>query len=340
MRASDVVEFSPPRRRRAWHGSGSGGEDETFSYVASMGCRCSQARLFQVLGKRRCALPFDWIFSSAAMVTDCLRDDFRAFLDRSQYFLNAVVHDSIGLPPGSRPRDRHLIGHRRYSEMMKGVGRGTIFNHRNPMSEAKDREDYCYYERCVERFRSILQAGDRKLFAIMNLNSQLWLEDDIRALWQELCRCSRNFLLIAVDCMKNIGERARAMEVETLAEEVNGDRRMLLYRLPCIDDNTGSYFRNSFDEERMRSLVIDPYRFALVDDPLDRQCLGSGGGGGGGAAATVTPGVGPGAPLPTPIAAEAAAPATGTSPTEVTGISGARRWNRRRRQGAATEPQP
>ena len=33
----------------------------------------------------RSAMPFDWTFSSPAMVRDCLDDDFRAFLDPREY---------------------------------------------------------------------------------------------------------------------------------------------------------------------------------------------------------------------------------------------------------------
>jgi len=30
-------------------------------------------------------MPFDWTFSSPAMVSDCLADDFKAFLDPREY---------------------------------------------------------------------------------------------------------------------------------------------------------------------------------------------------------------------------------------------------------------
>ena len=33
----------------------------------------------------RCAMPFDWAFSSPAMVCDCLADDFKSFLDPREY---------------------------------------------------------------------------------------------------------------------------------------------------------------------------------------------------------------------------------------------------------------
>jgi len=231
----------------------------------SLGCRCSQAATFKTLQQRRYACPFDWIFSSAQMITHCLRDDFGAFLDRSKYFLNATLVDAIGLRPGSAPRERKIIGHKVYSTMMGGVGKGAIFNHRDPLHNDAD---YEYTERTVERLRCVLASQDRKLFTIINLNKQLWLEEDIRELFKELCSATKNFVLIAVDCMRNLGGRARNLPPEELEQDVQGDSQLLMYRLPCVGDNTGSYFREEFDAARMRALVISPYRFDLVEDPL------------------------------------------------------------------------
>jgi len=246
-------------------GAGSARQGEPVKHLVSLGCRCSQAATFKVLQQRRYACPFDWIFSSARMVTHCLRDDFATFLDRSQYFLHATVFDSIGLPPGSAPRDRKLIGHHVYSEMTEGVGRGSIFNHKDPLHSD---EDYTYTQRTVERFRHVLATGDRKMFAVMNLNKQLWIESDIRELFDELCKRTNNFVLVAVNCIRNLGERARSFDVELSSREERHGAELLLYRFPCVGDNTGSYFRDDFDASRIRSVLVEPFRFALADDPL------------------------------------------------------------------------
>eukprot|EP00449_Zooxanthella_nutricula_P039265 CAMPEP_0198584866 /NCGR_PEP_ID=MMETSP1462-20131121/128571_1 /TAXON_ID=1333877 /ORGANISM="Brandtodinium nutriculum, Strain RCC3387" /LENGTH=190 /DNA_ID=CAMNT_0044316287 /DNA_START=62 /DNA_END=630 /DNA_ORIENTATION=- len=190
------------------------------------------------------------------MVLHCLRDDFRSFLDREQYFLNATVFDAIGLRPGAAPRERRLIGHRLYSEMTAGVGRGTIFNHRDPLGSPEDLE---YLARAVERFRLVLQrTAERKMFVILNLNKQLWVEEDIRAIFDELCVRTDTFDLVAVDCVRNLGRAATGASAEELVRETrHGDRgvkSLLVYRFPCIGDNTGSYFREDADAERLRAL--------------------------------------------------------------------------------------
>lgn len=246
------------------------GRREEIQHVISLGCRCSQASIYKALQRRRYACPFDWIFSSTQMILHCLRDDFVCFLDRSQYFLNATMFDSIGLPPGRPPRQRNVIGHSVYSEMMAGVGRGAIFNHRDPLHND---EDYDYTVRTVERFRCVLACGDRKLFVVLNLNTQLWSEVELRELFEELLLCTDNFELLAVNCIRKVGHAAATAEPEELAREdrvgsVGGPCRLRVYQVQCIGDNTGSYFRDDRDAERVRRLLAEPYHFALAGDPL------------------------------------------------------------------------
>lgn len=251
------------------------GAENEFKHVISLGCRCSQSSVYKAMGARRYACPFDWIFSSAAMVSHCLRDDFRDFLDKRQYYLNGTSFDSIGLKPGSAPRERKLIGHNTYSEMTAGVGRGTIFNHRDPLH---DDSDYLYIERCVQRFRCLLGSADRKLFVVLNLNRQLWIEADLMELFRELSQRTCNFLLLVLDCSgKNIGPTAARMPAEELCRQSHpGQRDLLMCRLPCVGDNTGSYFRDDTDAQRVRAILLEPFRFDLAPDPLLETEAGQG----------------------------------------------------------------
>ena len=123
--------------------------------------------------------------------------------------------------------------------------------------------------RCVERFRLVLASDERKLFVVLNLNPQLWREDDFLDLFWELQRNTKNFLLLIVDCsLKNLGE---IRDPQILSQFGRDRERMVVYRLPCVGDNTGSYFRNELDAQRVRSLLLEPYRFNLAMDPLDSQ---------------------------------------------------------------------
>ena len=100
------------------------------------------------------------------------------------------------------------------------------------------------------------------------MNRQLWLEPDILQLFTELQHRSRNFLLLVVDCScKNLG--AAAGHVELLSQLGEANSQLLMYRVPCCGDNTGSYFRNDWDAERVKSLLVDPFTFHLSPDPLE-----------------------------------------------------------------------
>lgn len=106
------------------------------------------------------------------------------------------------------------------------------------------------------------------------MNRQLWLEPDILQLFTELQRRSRNFLLLVVDCScKNLGAAAGQVELlSELGEESEEQKqKLLMYRVPCCGDNTGSYFRNDWDAERVKSLLVDPFTFHLSPDPLEVQ---------------------------------------------------------------------
>lgn len=197
-----------------------------------------------------------------------MRDDFGSFLDRAQYFPAGTKHDAIGLPPGSAPRDRHLVGHRMYSEMTRGVGRGTIFNHRDPLGSD---EDFEYTVRTVERFKRVIVTNERKLFVIMNVNKQLWVESDLRELFVELSLRTRNFELVAIDCARNLGLGVCDAPVESLGVDARESGSFAMYRFPCVGDNTGSYFREECDAERMRTFLVDSRTFRLVADPFPQH---------------------------------------------------------------------
>eukprot|EP01079_Euglenida_sp_SAG-EU17-18_P008660 gene8660-1548_t len=134
--------------------------DRVVSWALSLGSMCHAAQFLQNQGLRRFAGPFDFIFSDARMVAHCLRDDFRTFLDPSQY----VRQERESGPPVT-------CGHAHYSAM---AGLPTIFNHHNP-SERLD--DYEHFERCCTRLRAILKGhrpvpGEDKAGVVPDFNGR------------------------------------------------------------------------------------------------------------------------------------------------------------------------
>lgn len=103
----------------------------------SIGQNCTTAWYLKIAGKKFESFPFDWVFSSAEIVEDCIKDRFTAFLDRSQMTKN----------------QDGTICHERYHK--------NFFSHRDPLN---DDEDYLYYKRCVERFIGAVELEKSILF--------------------------------------------------------------------------------------------------------------------------------------------------------------------------------
>jgi len=120
--------------------------------VVSLGTHCYTSEFLKRQGMRPWAGPFDWIFSSVAMVEHCIRDDFAAFLDRSQYRPIPLAERVQG------PRVNR-VDHAFYLDKFQVR---HVFNHH----DVHEDEDYAYITRCVERFRAALRTPEPALFLL------------------------------------------------------------------------------------------------------------------------------------------------------------------------------
>lgn len=107
-----------------------------INYLISLGCSCNVATYLKKLNIKKCSYPFDWIFSNLKMIQDVIDDDFKKFMDKSNFI---VVKPSA-------------TGHKIYHKQM--------FNHHNPLIK----ENYKYFERCINRFNNIINSPKGKLF--------------------------------------------------------------------------------------------------------------------------------------------------------------------------------
>lgn len=117
-----------------------------INYACSLGGMCNSAELLKRNKFKTCSYPFDWIFSNCDTITHCLENDFKLFLDKSYYTDSAHKWND------------NQCGHTFYDPNM--------FNHHDP----RKNDDYNYYIRCVDRFRSMLKAKEPKLFVISFVN--------------------------------------------------------------------------------------------------------------------------------------------------------------------------
>lgn len=147
----------------------------------ALGTFCHVASALRDAGLRRWTGPFDWIFSTPAMISACLADDFAAFLDPAQ--LASVP--PAELAHGAKRQGRHLVYEERY-------GLPPLFNHHDPAASASDARSF---ERAAGRMRAALGSGGRNLLYMMS--EVRWPEGEVAELASRLGRtASRNTLAI------------------------------------------------------------------------------------------------------------------------------------------------
>ncbi|CAE8607503.1 unnamed protein product, partial [Polarella glacialis] len=248
--------------------------DQPFAYVVSLGSRCVVARFLRDQGLRNFAGPFDWVYSSAAMIRHCLKEDLKTFLDP----------DCI-VPAGK------AVGHSFYGKML---GRRVVFPHHKPDEE----EDRNHFLRSAKRLRQVLASPERKLFVLAHLvKSRKDLERlkaeegpqkgsppessgvlELERLFQDLKQLSvENFELLAVHIVESSAQRGSAQmpslgPPRLLRDSGPGRERLLVHEMHCRGDCTGIYFKVEEDESALRSIIVGTgnarRRFNLLPDPL------------------------------------------------------------------------
>ena len=108
----------------------------------SLGQNCNSAFYLKETNCKKASYPFDWIFSSSEIVSHAIKDNFNTFLNEN-HIINV---------------DANRAGHKFYHSY--------LFNHKSPLSP----EIYSYYERCIYRFRKILDGEKKIVFVCFVIN--------------------------------------------------------------------------------------------------------------------------------------------------------------------------
>lgn len=111
------------------------------------------------------------------MVTHTINDDFKIFLDSSQYIILW--------------NERPLRGSHIFYEKM--VGLKKIFRHHNP------KKSYAYFERCVARFKELYHNNNTKLFIYYHHWNQDLNYEDVVKLNNTLKKKIDNFYLLVIN---------------------------------------------------------------------------------------------------------------------------------------------
>ena len=207
-------------------------------HLVSLGSLCLPSIVFKNNGLKKYSLPFDWIYSSPAMVIDCLQEDFATFLDRRHY---ASV-------TANRPSGEPGADHRFYLDK---YGIGDLFAHRDPTED----EDYQYTVRTVERWRTVMRSDDAKLFVLVS-RPKHQLPQIFESLVRELEERTRNFAILGIEVESPSGQPAMFS-----SEPIDKIGQHTLYRFtPSSYDDDRSVFPDKLDEWAFLRMV---FRFRL-----------------------------------------------------------------------------
>lgn len=156
---------------------------EEINYVCSLGHQCHCATFLKRNNFKLESYPFDWIVSSPKIILHCINDEFKTFMDKSQYL---IVNDT-------------LCNNLFYSDELKLYGSRAMFYHHDPLRSQKD---YHYFSRCVQRFKKLLKEDGRKLFVMFDIYYDPNKFEDTKKKWidfnNEFKTFTKNYTLLII----------------------------------------------------------------------------------------------------------------------------------------------
>lgn len=123
----------------------SNGQAEEFEGrpIISLGSHCAPSMMLKKNELKHFSGPFDWIFSTPAMVRHCMTDRFRTFLNPKYHLPANRINETGGFD--------EVADHAYYRDHFSTPG--LVFNHRDITRP----EVLQYYRRCVARFSQMLK---------------------------------------------------------------------------------------------------------------------------------------------------------------------------------------
>ena len=170
------------------------------------------------------------------MITHCLEDNFKTFLDKSYYTIT---------DPASK-KQQHSV----YSEDPSEI----FFNHHNPLKE----EDNIYFNRCITRFKNMLAQPELKMFVLFFLNFtkiDKWFKQKIIDFNKQLGNHTQNFGLLCIIQYTSDKNSYRF----TIHDNVH------FLEIYTTSNSNGVEFENPEDNIFLDNLIMTTYQFSLID---------------------------------------------------------------------------
>lgn len=166
----------------------------------------------------------------------CIDDNFKLFLDKSQY---------INITPTQ-------CGHKYYD--------GKMFYHHNPLCNEKQ---YQYYCRCVNRFKHLLQLPEHKLFIMIFVNGEYDSHQDsfpkeITEFNTQFAKHTSNYTLLVIIHYSN---KQQNYHTFTVYENKDTDNNIHVLELHTVSASNGVEFVNNNDNVYLDKILNSQYKF-------------------------------------------------------------------------------
>jgi hypothetical protein len=131
----------------------------------SVGHRCSSASLIKELHIRFETHPFDWVVSKLNTIVHCIETDFSEFLNPANY--EKMNTETFNLCDGVKTHicyENPVIN--TFYEKDAGENKNGTYGFNLAMThhDIRTEKDAAYFERCVSRFKNILQSDNKKFY--------------------------------------------------------------------------------------------------------------------------------------------------------------------------------
>lgn len=144
----------------------------------SFGFRCSSAGILKKLQLKQESYPFDWLISRLPVIVDCLNNDFSEFLKVDNYLKRHTNTYEMTYSNNGFICDEYILFNKYYQPDHLLNEENTYkyclaMNHRDITQD----NDYEYFDRCISRFRALIQSTDPKKY--LHLTPLITLESYI-----------------------------------------------------------------------------------------------------------------------------------------------------------------
>jgi hypothetical protein len=210
------------------------GLDVEVNYACSFGPSCHAANILKRNNIKVCSYPFDWIFSNPDIISHCVEDGFKNFLDKTNY----------------ATKSKWQCKNTYYNK------KKVMFNHYNPLiNEAH----YDYYVRCVDRFKDLLKKKEHKLFVMLVMNKNDFndsIKNDIIKFNDKFSNHTSNYTLLVI-C--NVLGKKENNHKFTYSNNIH------FLELDTLSSSQGSWYENQDDNIYLDNLIKSKYNFNIIN---------------------------------------------------------------------------